>query len=82
MGRDRWTNGTGKINIAQMNRTNERLIQAYNVACVHLLTFFVKIFCIAKVKVANKALSSPTRSKDNSVAVAIITPPTTGINEQ
>ena len=51
-------------------------------ACVHILTFFVKMFCIANVKVANKALSSPTRSKDNSVAVAIITPPTTGINEQ
>ena len=47
-----------------------------------VLTFFVKMFCIAKVKVANKALISPTRSKDNSVAVAIITPPTTGINEQ
>jgi len=40
------------------------------------------MFCIAKVKVANKALRSPTRSNDNSVAVAIITPPTTGINEQ
>lgn len=40
------------------------------------------MFCIAKVKVANKALKSPIMSKDNSVAVAIITPPTTGINEQ
>ena len=52
------------------------------VSCELLLTFFVKMFCIAKVNVAKRALRSPTRSKHNSVAVAIITPPTTGINEQ
>lgn len=47
-----------------------------------VLTFLVKIFCTAKVKVANKALRRPTMSKDNSVAVAIMTPPTMGIKEQ
>ena len=47
-----------------------------------VLTFFVKMFCTENVKVANKALKSPTMSKDSSVAVAIITPPTMGINEQ
>ena len=62
--------------VALVSRIDKR------VPCVHLLTFLVKMFCIAKVKVANNALTSPTRSKDNSVAVAIITPPTTGINEQ
>ena len=47
-----------------------------------VLTFLVKIFCKAKVKVANRALRRPTMSKDNSVAVAIMTPPTMGIKEQ
>ena len=47
-----------------------------------VLTFLVKIFCTAKVKVANRALRRPTMSKDNSVAVAIMTPPTMGIKEQ
>lgn len=42
----------------------------------------VNIFCIEKVNVASNALTRPIKSKDISVAVAIITPPTTGINEQ
>ena len=75
MERDRWTKGTERIDIGEMDRREH--VFTYTV-----LTFFVKMFCIAKVKVANNALTSPTRSKDNSVAVATITPPTTGINEQ
>ena len=40
------------------------------------------MFCIEKVNVASNALRRPIKLKDISVAVAIITPPTTGINEQ
>lgn len=51
-------------------------------AYAEVLTFLVNIFCIEKVNVASNALTRPIKSKDISVAVAIITPPTTGINEQ
>ena len=45
------------------------------------LTFFENIFCNENPNVAIRALINPTISNDNSVTVAITTPPMIGRSE-
>ena len=46
------------------------------------LTFLEKMFCRAKPRVADNALTRPIMLKDSSVAEAIATPPTIGTNDK
>lgn len=51
------------------------------VLCVYFFIFFVKMFCIVKVKVVNNVFRSLIRLKDNLVVVVIIILLIIGINE-